>query len=97
MALAAEDAPSFVADLDERAFLASDLYQSAVIRKLKVIGEAAGKVSKSFRAAHAEIPWREMTGLRHRLIHGYGDVRLDIVWRTTLRPLIPPEADHDAD
>lgn len=46
-----------------------------------------------------------MTGLRHRLIHGYGDVRLDIVWRVVtetlpgfivvLRPLIPPDADHD--
>jgi uncharacterized protein with HEPN domain len=107
MVLAAEDALSFVADLDERAFLASDLYQSAVIRKLEVLGEAAGKVSKVFCAAHAEIPWAEMTGLRHRLIHGYGDVRLDIVWRVTteklpgliatLRPLIPPETNYDKD
>ena len=103
MALAAEDAISFVAGLDERAFLASDLHQSAVIRKLEVMGEAAGRVSKSFCAAHAEIPWAQMTGLRHRLIHRYGDVRLDIVWRVVketqpgliavLRPLIPPETD----
>lgn len=105
MMLAAGDALSFVAGLDERAFLASGLHQSAVIRKLEVMGEAAGKVSKSFCAAHEEIPWREMTGLRHRLIHGYDDVRLDIVWRVVtetlpgliaiLRPLIPPEPDHD--
>ena len=103
MVIAAEDALSFVAGLDERAFLASNLHQSAVIRKLEVIGEAAGRVSKSFCAAHADIPWREMTGLRHRLIHGYGDVRLDIVWRVAtemlpgliaaLRPLIPPDLD----
>jgi uncharacterized protein with HEPN domain len=107
MVLAAEDAISFVVDLDERAFLESDLHQSAVIRKLEVIGEAAGRVSKSFCTAHAEIPWREMTGLRHRLIHGYGDVRLDIVWHVVtetlpgliamLHPLIPPEVDHDDD
>ena len=107
MALAGEDALTFVAGLDERTFLASDLHQSAVIRKLEIIGEAAGRVSKSFRAAHAEIPWRQMTGLRHRLIHGYGDVRLDIVWSVvtetlpglvaTLRSLVPPDADHDAD
>jgi uncharacterized protein with HEPN domain len=107
MALAAEDALSFIARLDERAFLASNLHQSAVIRKLEVISEAAGRVSKSFCAAHPEIPWRQMTGLRHRLIHGYGDVRLDIVWRVVretlpgliaiLHPLIPPEADHDDD
>jgi uncharacterized protein with HEPN domain len=79
--LAAEDALSFVAGLDERAFLASGLHQSAVIRKLEVMGEAAGKVSNAFCAAHPEIPWKQMTGLRHRLIHDYGDVRLDIVWR----------------
>jgi uncharacterized protein with HEPN domain len=73
MALAAEDALSFVEDLDERAFLASDLHQSAVIRKLEIMGEAAGKVSKAFSDAHPEIPWKQMTGLRHRLIHGYGE------------------------
>ena len=103
--LAAEDAQSFVANLDEQAFLASDLHQSAVIRKFEVMGEAAGKVSTTFCAAHPEIPWRQMTGLRHRLIHDYGDVRFDIVWRVVretlpsliamLRPLIPPKADHD--
>jgi uncharacterized protein with HEPN domain len=105
MALAAEDALSFVAGLDERAFLASDLHQSAVIRKLEIMGEAAGKVSRDFCDAHPEIPWKQMTGLRHRLIHGYGEVRLDIVWQVVaetlpdliaiLRPLIPPEGDHD--
>ena len=103
--LAAEDALSFVAGLDERAFLASDLHQSAVTRKLEVMGEAAGKVSKAFCAAHPEIPWAQMTGLRHRLIHDYGEVRFDIVWRVTkqtlpdliakLRPLIPPKTDRD--
>jgi uncharacterized protein with HEPN domain len=46
----------------------------------KVIGEAAGKVSLATRTAHSEIPWREITGMRHRLIHGYADVRLDLVW-----------------
>jgi uncharacterized protein with HEPN domain len=103
--LAAEDALSFVADFDERAFLASGLHQSAVIRKLEVMGEAAGKVSMAFRTSHPEIPGKQMTGLRHRLIHDYGDVRLDIIWRVVretlpdliamLRPLIPPKIDHD--
>lgn len=95
----------FIADLDERDFLASDLHQSAVIRKLEIMGEAAGKVSESFCAVHPEIPWKQMTGMRHRLVHDYGDVRLEIVWRVTketlpgfiaaLRPLIPPKTDPD--
>jgi uncharacterized protein with HEPN domain len=91
MLLAARDAQGFVEDLDEAAFLSSRLHQNATIRSLEVIGEAAGKVSAAVQAAHPEIPWREITGMRHRLIHGYGEVRLDLVWmvlRDRLSPLI---------
>ena len=82
---------SFIEGLDEDAFLASPLHQNATIRSLEVIGEAAGKVSVATRAAYPEIPWRDMTGMRHRLIHGYAEVRLDLVWivlREHLGPLI---------
>jgi uncharacterized protein with HEPN domain len=80
MLLAAHDAQEFIEGLDEAAFLASRLHQNAVIRSLEVLGEAAGKVSAATRAAHPEISWRDIIGMRHRLIHGYGEVRLDIVW-----------------
>ena len=103
MALAATDAMSFAAELNEAAFLKSRLHQNAVIRSLEIIGEAASKVSPAFRDAHQQIPWREITGMRHRLIHGYGEVRLDVVWAVvrddlpalieTLRSLIPPDTD----
>ena len=66
--------------LTKAAFHAGRLHQNAVIRSLEVIGEAAGKVSADTQAAHPQIPWRDITGMRHRLIHGYGEVRLDIVW-----------------
>jgi uncharacterized protein with HEPN domain len=69
--------------------MGSRLHQNAVIRSLEVIGEAAGKVSPEFRAAQADISWREMIGLRHRLIHGYADVRLDLVWRVVTEHLDP--------
>ena len=70
---------------------------------LEVIGEAAGKVSASFKADHPDIPWPQIIGLRHRLIHGYADVRLEVVWViatgdlepliATLRVLAPSEDD----
>lgn len=82
MLLAASDAREFVDGIDEAEFQASRLHQNAVIRSLEVIGEAAGKVSSETVAAHVEIDWRRITGMRHRLIHGYGDVRLDTVWAT---------------
>jgi|SRR6516165_3237679 uncharacterized protein with HEPN domain len=101
MYLAAADAISFTDEIDEVSFVRSRLHQNAVIRSLEVIGEAAGRISPSFCDAHPEIPWRDITGMRHRLIHGYGEVRLDIVWAVArdrlpallavLRPLIPPD------
>ena len=89
MLLAALDARTFIDGLDETAFLASRLHQNAAIRSLEIIGEAAGKVSAATQTAHPEIPWREITGMRHRLIHGYGDVRLDLVW-VVLWNRLPP-------
>ena len=71
-----------------------------MVRCLTIIGEAATKVSKDYRDAHPEIAWRDIIGMRHRLIHDYTDVRLDIVWTVlqdelprliaALQPLIPP-------
>jgi uncharacterized protein with HEPN domain len=89
MLLAAKDAQGFVAGMDEVAFLDSRLHQNAVIRSLEVIGEAAGKVSPAFRAAQPDIPWGEITGMRHRLIHGYDEVQLDVVWRVVAQHLDP--------
>lgn len=54
--------------------------QSAVIRELLIVGEAAKKVSMEFRSAHPEIPWRDITGMRDVLVHDYRDVNLRNVW-----------------
>ncbi len=59
----------------------------AVVRLLEVLGEAARRVSPEFRERAPEIPWREIVGTRDRLIHGYDDVNLDIVWTIVAREL----------
>lgn len=61
-------------------FLADGMTQDAVIRNLQVLGEAAKKVSASTAAAHSDVPWRRMTGLRDRVVHDYFGVSLEIVW-----------------
>lgn len=101
MKLAAEDVRQFVQGLDEPAFRASRLHQNAVIRSLEVIGEAAGKVSSATQQANPAIPWREIIGMRHQLIHGYAAVRLELVWAVaterlpslieSLQPMLPNE------
>ena len=73
----------------------------AVIRAIEVLGEAASQVSEEFRNAHPDIEWRKIIGMRHRLIHGYGDIVLSIVWEVVqtdipdlvnqLKPLIPAD------
>ncbi len=70
-----------------RAFLADPLLQDALIRNLEVIGEAAGRVSRELAAQHPAIPWRDIAGMRHRLIHGYLKVNLDTVWQAIERDL----------
>ena len=67
---------------EPEAFHGDWILQDAVMRELEVLGEAAGRVSPDFVRAHPEIPWQEITGLRHKLIHDYFEVDLGIVWRT---------------
>jgi uncharacterized protein with HEPN domain len=73
-----------------RADLDNDLmFQFAIVRALEIIGEAAARLADATRETHPEIPWSHMIGMRNRLIHGYFDVDLDIVWRTVEVQLSP--------
>ena len=62
-------------DLSHDAVLAA-----ALERFIEVIGEAAGKVSEATRDELAGLPWREIIGMRNRLVHGYASVDRDVVW-----------------
>lgn len=70
------------------AFMKNVQLQDSVIRRLEIIGEAAGRISVSFRERHPAIPWSRMIGMRNRMIHTYDAVDLDIVW-TTVQERIP--------
>ena len=59
----------------------SEMLQDAIVRQLEILGEAAGRISRETCAAHPEVPWPKITGLRHRLIHDYFDVDGNMVWR----------------
>jgi uncharacterized protein with HEPN domain len=53
----------------------------ACIRLIEIIGEAAAKVGMETKERLSEIPWNDIVGTRNRLIHGYEEVDLDIVWQ----------------
>ena len=75
----------FVEGLDRGAFENDVKTQSAVLHQIMVLGEAANRLSETFRASHPQFPWRLIIGMRSRLIHGYDDVDLDEVWVTATR------------
>lgn len=61
--------------------------QLALQRCFSIIGEAANKVDPALKAQHAEVPWREMVGMRNAVVHGYWGVSLEIVLDTIRRDL----------
>jgi uncharacterized protein with HEPN domain len=70
---------------------ADRLLELGLTRLLEIIGEAANLVSEETQERYPQLPWRQMIGLRNRLIHGYDEVDLDILWdilQLDLPPLI---------
>lgn len=53
-----------------------------MLRAVEIVGEAASKVSPGTQGAIPQIPWTAIVGMRHRLVHAYARVDLDIVWKT---------------
>jgi len=61
----------------------------AIIKNLEIIGEAAYLLTKDFKAIHNSIEWSDMIGMRHILVHGYYQIKDEIVWATIETELLP--------
>lgn len=82
---AARQACGYVAGMPKEAFMQDSRTQDAVILKLLVIGEAAAQIlgeHRSFAEQRPDIPWNQMKGMRNRMVHGYFETNLDLVWET---------------
>jgi len=71
---AANDVHDFVKNINLQKFSSDKKTRYAVERQLLVIGEAAKRISESYKQKHAEIPWKRMVGLRNILAHEYGEI-----------------------
>jgi len=101
---AARAVVDFTESLTLEEFLAAgrdrQITRLAVERKLEILGEAARRVSSRFRDEHAEIPWKELVGLRNVISHEYDKVNYPEIYRIIrervpklimlLEPLVPP-------
>jgi uncharacterized protein with HEPN domain len=73
-----------------RADLDSDrMLNLALVRLLEILGEAANRVPAEVRSQFAQIPWPQLVALRNRLIHGYDQVDLDVLWKIVANDLPP--------
>lgn len=86
---AAEEALSFVEDVTDKDFSKNRMLILSVIKDIEIIGEAASKISVETKSHYPEIPWLDIVGMRNRLIHGYFDVNIKLVWNTVQNNLPP--------
>lgn len=103
IAYAARKVVAFTAKIEREDLVRDERTLAAVLYEITVMGEAVKRLSKEFRAAHPQIPWRDIAGMRDWLIHHYDRLDYDRVWGvvrthipellTRLEPLLPRDKD----
>ena len=101
---AARAVQSFIASRSFLDYESDRMLRGAVERHIEIIGEAANRISRGFRAAHPEIPWRQIIAQRNVLTHEYGEIDDALIWRVVnaripeligqleqIMPPLPPE------
>ena len=89
-----QDAEEFIQGLSYDQFTADKKTFNAVLRSIEIVGEAAKHVPESVRSKYPAIPWKEMAGMRDKVVHFYFGVNREAIWLVvkeripSLRPLI---------
>jgi uncharacterized protein with HEPN domain len=81
------DIEKFLEKVSEEEFYHNKEKQYAVVRALEVIGEATKNLSKEIRAKYRAVPWKDIAGMRDKLIHMYFGVKVELVWETVRNKL----------
>lgn len=86
---AIQNIEEYVKDFSRAKFLEkkNHMIQNAVIRELEVVGEAVKHLSSNLKQENRSLPWREIEGMRNKLIHEYFSVNLNTVWQTVQKDL----------
>ncbi len=98
---AAREAMEFARDRSRADLNRDRMLVLSLVKDSEIIGEAAYQISEITRDHLQGIPWDDIIGMRHRLVHAYFDINLDILWRTVqedipaliavLEPIVPAE------
>jgi uncharacterized protein with HEPN domain len=79
---AIDSVKKFILGMNFEQFKNDDKTSSAVIRKFEIIGEATKNVPDVIKEKYPQIPWKDIAGMRDKLIHAYSEVDLNLVWKT---------------
>lgn len=90
---AADDIADLCRALTQEELIANKPVRYAILHALTIIGEAASRISEDLRLRHPSVPWRRIIAFRHRVVHGYGELDLILVWEVA-RNLVPTLRDQ---
>jgi len=85
----AKEAAAMIEGKERTDLLHERMLELSLTKLIEVVGEAAARVTPEGRAKYSSIPWLQIVGMRNRLIHGYDQVDLDILWDTIAYDLPP--------
>lgn len=71
----------YMAGLEREGFLQDEKTIDSVVRNLEILGEAARQLPEDFTTRYPNVPWRQIAGLRNRIVHDYFDLDLEIIWQ----------------
>lgn len=80
-----EDIIRYTNEVGQKKFLKNDVYQKATAMSLLNIGEHANALSKELWTTHRNIQWRKIVDLRNIVAHGYGELKMELVWNLSQR------------
>jgi uncharacterized protein with HEPN domain len=74
--------------MDQEQFRRDEKAVDAVVRNLEILGEAARQLPEDFVTRHPKVPWRQIAGLRNRIVHEYFGLDIDLIWQVTQHDLV---------
>lgn len=83
----AREARELISEKDRSAYQQDRTLKLALAHLIQVLGEAARRVSNEFQSSHPSIPWEDIIGMRHKIVHDYMAVDEDIVWEVVITDL----------
>jgi uncharacterized protein with HEPN domain len=77
----------YTQNIEYKDFIENHLIQDGVIRQIEIIGEAVKRLSNEIREKYTDVSWKDIVGMRNKLIHNYFGVDVDAVWETVKKDI----------